>query len=283
MHHALISEPGCESTLVGQPLRATARGCWSAQAVLSTARVASTACVGTARCALGIAASVFAATFIPGCGSPARAQAPAEAPIASTIDEVWKKSQSLRPQLSTDTTPVTVKVGSVTYKIPRNYISMVFDFPQLKVTYPGFKPFTEETRGCFDRRLEAELGCTTLELNMRLSFPNRPRFENAIKASPPFREKPLSSRPGPYGYDIYDQGPDNARREIYRSESEDIFFTCGIFDNNGVRDAICDDAVSLSDGNAVRFFFRLNQISEVRNFEAGIRQLMAGFVQGDEK
>jgi hypothetical protein len=41
-----------------------------------------------------------ASRFISGCGSPAWAQAPAQAPVVSTIDEVWKKSQSLRPQLS---------------------------------------------------------------------------------------------------------------------------------------------------------------------------------------
>jgi hypothetical protein len=233
--------------------------------------------------AIGLATIFLAAAFLNDCTSPGIAQQATHAPVASTIDEVWKKSQSLRPQLSTDTTPVTVKVGNVTYKIPRNYISMYFDFPQLKVTYPGFKPYTEETSGCFDRRLEASLGCTTLELNMRLSLPNKPRFENAIKAAPPFREQPLSPRPGPSGYDIYDQGPDNARTEIYRSESEDIFFTCGIYDNSGVRSGVCDDAVSLADGNAVRFFFYLRQVGELRNFEAGIRQLMAGFVQGDRQ
>jgi hypothetical protein len=233
--------------------------------------------------AIGLAAIFLIAAFLNDCSSPGRAQPSAQAPVTSTIDEVWKKSQSLRPRQSTDTTPVTVKVGDVTYKIPRNYISMYFDFPQLKVTYPGFKPYTEETSGCFDRRLEASLGCTTLELNMRLSLPNKPRFENAIRPIPRFREKPLSPRPGPYGYDIYDDGPDNARSEIYRSESEDIFFTCGIYDNNGVRSGVCDDAVSLSDGNAVRFFFYLRQVGELRNFEAGIRQLMSGFVQGDKQ
>jgi hypothetical protein len=244
-------------------------------------RVASHSINGGARTVV-LAAIFLAVLFSSDCKSPVRGQSSTQAPVTSTIDEVWKKSQSLRPRQSTDTTPVTVKVGDVTYKIPPNYISMYFDFPQLKVTYPGFKPFTEETSGCFDRRLEASLGCTTLELNMRLSLPHHPGFENMIKAAPPYREKPLSPRSGPYGFEIYDQGPDNARTEIYRSESEDIFFLCGIFDNNGARDAVCDDAVSLPDGNAVRRF-RLKQIGELRNFEAGVRQLMAGFVQGDKQ
>ena len=202
--------------------------------------------------------------------------------LVDAIQEIWKKSQSLRPKPSMETTPVTAKVGDVLYSIPRNYISSFFDFPVLKVTYPGFKPLTEETRGCFDAKLRDSLGCTTLELNLRLSLPNKPRFENSIKAAPPFHAR-LSPRPGPGGYDIYDLGPDDARIEIYRSESEDIFFNCKIFDNNGVRDAVCDDAVSLPDGNAVRFFFGLKQIPELRSFEAGIRQLMSNFEQGDKK
>jgi hypothetical protein len=41
--------------------------------------------------------------------------------------------------------------------------------------------------------------------------------------------------------------------------------------------------VSLADGNAVWSFFHLNQISERREFEAGIRQLMSQFVVGEHK
>jgi hypothetical protein len=41
--------------------------------------------------------------------------------------------------------------------------------------------------------------------------------------------------------------------------------------------------VSLADGNAVWSFFHLNQISERREFETGIRQLMSQFVVGEHK
>jgi hypothetical protein len=202
-------------------------------------------------------------------------------PAANSIEEIWKKSQSLRPEPSIDVTPVSAKVGSVSYSIPRNYISNLhFHFPVLKVTYPGFKPLTEETRGCFDRKLQAELGCTTIELNLRLSLPNKPGFENLMKLVPP--DQKLSPRQSD-GYQVFDLGPENARVEIYRSESEDIFFTCMIFDNNGVRDAVCDDAVSLADGNAVRFFFNLKQVGQLRKFESGIRQLMTQFQAGAYK
>ena len=204
--------------------------------------------------------------------------------VADSADDIWKKSQSLRPEPSTDTTPVAVKIGEVSYSIPRNYISNLhFNFPVLKVTYPGFNPLTEKTRGCFDRKLQARLGCTALELNLGpgMSLPNERRFENSIKLVSP--EQKLAPRQSADGYRVYDLGPENARIEIYRSESEDIFFTCKIFDNNGVRDAVCDDTVSLADGNTVWFFFRLNQIEKVRNFESEIRQLMSHFQTGERR
>jgi hypothetical protein len=201
---------------------------------------------------------------------------------ANSIDEIWKKSQSLRPQPSTDTTLVSVKMGSVAYKIPRNYISNVnVDNPVLKGTYPGFEPLREETRGCFNPKLRDGLGCTTLELNLRLSLPNKPRFENSLKLVSP--EQKNSPRQSDDGYQVYLIGPENARIEIYRSESEDIFFACKIFYYDGERKAVCDDTVSLPDGNAVWFFFRSNQVTEVRHIEAGVRELMARFQEGASK
>ena len=197
--------------------------------------------------------------------------------------EIWEKSQSLRPEPSTDTKRVLAKVGNALYRIPRNYVwNLHFTFPVLRVTYPGFEPLTEETRECFDPGRRVEAGCTSLELHLRLSLPDKkPGFENLLKLVP--SEQKLSPRRSPDGYDVYDLGPEDARIEIYRSESEDIFFTCKIFNNNGKRDAVCDDAVSLPDGNGVWFFFRLGQISEIRAFEAGTRRLMSQFVAGERK
>jgi hypothetical protein len=207
-----------------------------------------------------------------------------QTPAANSIEEIWKKSQSLRPEPSTDTTPVAVKIGEVSYSIPRNYIfNLHLGYPVLKVTYPGFNPLTEETSGCFDRKLQAKLGCTALELRLAQgkSLPNKVRFENLLELVPSSQKS--SSRRSADGYQVYDLGPENARVEIYRSESEDIFFTCKIFDNNGARAAVCDDTVSLPDGNTVRFFFSLNQIGHLRDFEAGIRQLTSHLQIGESK
>jgi hypothetical protein len=182
-----------------------------------------------------------------------------------------------------DTTPVSAKVGNVLYRIPRNHISNLhFDFPVLQLTYPGFKPLSEETRACFDPKRRSEAGCTVLELNLKPGHPSRTRFfENALKLVS--AEQKSHPRRSPDGYDVYDVGPDNARIEIYRSESEDIFFECKIFENNGKRDALCDDTVSLADGNSAWFFFVLNQVSDVRAFEVGIRDLMSQFVAKEDK
>jgi hypothetical protein len=207
-----------------------------------------------------------------------------QVPAANSFEEIWKKSQSLRPEPSTDTAPVAVKIGEVSYSIPRNYISNLhFNFPVLKVTYPGFNPLTEETSGCFDRKLQAKLRCTALELRLAQgkSLPNETQFENLLKLVP--SNQRASPRRSADGYLVYDLGPENARTEIYRSESEDIFFTCIIFDNNGVRDAVCDDAIWLADGNTVKFFFSLNQIGQLREFEAEIRQLMSHFQTGEDR
>jgi hypothetical protein len=276
----------------------SARGLWSATRLRNatcgrTATLLSEIRMATFLCLLFLATT---ATASPTNHSLVTSPRSGTSPFASTtaggeryilagnsIEEIWQKSQSLRPEPSMDTTPVTAKVGDITYSIPRNYIWKVFDFPVLKVTYPGFKPLTEETRGCFDAKLRDGLGCTTLELHLRLSLPHHPGFENLIRLAKRDGDgKPLS-RSGPDRYEIYDLGPENARTEIYRNEAEDIFFTCKTFDNHGVRDAVCDDAVPLPDGNAVWFFFGLRQISELRNFEAGIQQLMSNFRTGEKQ
>jgi hypothetical protein len=202
--------------------------------------------------------------------------------VRDSAADIWRKSQSLRPQPSMDTTPVSVKVGDISYKIPRNYIwNLHFDFPVLKVTYPGFRPLTAETRECFDSKPRAAPGCTALELNLRLWLPNKPRFENLMKLVP--SEQKASARRNVDGYAIYDLGPKNARQEIYRGEDDDVAFTCKIFDNNGNRDGVCDDTVSLADGNAVWFFFRPSQTGDVRKIESGVRQLMSQFQAGADE
>ena len=52
------------------------------------------------------------------------------------------------PGESISTTPEPLTINKVTYLVPRNYIYVVYNpyIETLKVTYPDFKPFTEQTQ-----------------------------------------------------------------------------------------------------------------------------------------
>jgi hypothetical protein len=158
-------------------------------------------------------------------------------------DEIWRKSQSLRPDPSMDTTVVAVTNGAVTYDIPRNYIFQSDPvLPTLRVTYPGFLPLREDTRACFDRKNDpSRTGCTTLKLILGGGkgppFSNGEMFRNFLKNS---GAVPTN---GPYGYTIYAEGPDNARTEAFRKEHGDVFFDCFLQGKSGSGSiiGICND------------------------------------------
>lgn len=199
-------------------------------------------------------------------------------------EEISKKSQIFQPRPSLDTTPVTIKVVSVTYRIPRNYLIYMDEIPALKVTWPGLKPLTEETRKCFGSILQSEqAGCTSFEFHLLGSrgpgaggraLTNAEKFENFLRHSPN-----VNPRPGPFGYDIYDTGPEEARTETYRRTTGDIFFHCSFSGAEGrKRGGVCDDTFRLDDMNHMRFFFRLPQTEHIPEIEERMRQLLAGFV-----
>jgi hypothetical protein len=86
-------------------------------------------------------------------------------------------------------------------------------------------------------------------------------------------------RTGPFNYDVYDVGPENARIELYRKHDDGrlIVFSCLIPNIRWQRSGLCDDFVELDDDNTVRLRFGLDQVEYVPEIEAGIRKLMNGF------
>ena len=204
--------------------------------------------------------------------------------LSPAFADQFPPSEIFNPKPAFDTTPVTVKVVSVTYRISRNYLILLEPaIPTLKLTWPGLKPLTEDTRKCFGSILQSEqAGCTSFDFLLLGSrgpapggraFTSTERFENFMRG---FDVKP---KKGPFGYDVYEIGPEEARTEVYRKLKGDIYFRCSFSGaESRKRGGVCDDMFRLDDMNHVRFFFRLQQIEHIPEIEASIRKLMANFV-----
>jgi hypothetical protein len=226
---------------------------------------------------IGIVAYVFAVLLI--------ATGFAVAQSAPLDREIWEKSQIFQPRPSFDTTPVTVKIVDAVYRIPRNYLTLLEPaIPTLRLSWPGLQPLTAETQKCFGTIAQSErVGCGSFSFLLRGSrgpgpggraLTNSEKFENFRKSSPS-----ATWRPGPFGYDIYSIGPEQARHEYYRRVDGDIFFSCSFSGEEGrKRGGVCDDSFRLEDMNHLQFFFRLPHIEHIPAIEAGMRKIMAGFV-----
>ena len=179
----------------------------------------------------------------------------------------------------TDTKIFTVHVGDSSYEIPRNYIrEIIGDIIVIRVTYPGFRPLTEETRGCLEKKKSGSQSSTCIPLDFRirergertgLGFSRAQMLENILRHNPDVRP-----RRDPAGYSIYDLGPDNARIEEFKREKDDLYFQCIIGKTDDYKSSICDDSLSLFDGNVAKFFFPYDLKNNVADIELGIRQLM---------
>jgi hypothetical protein len=180
---------------------------------------------------------------------------------------------------STDTKIFTVHVGDSSYKIPRNYIrEIIGDIIVIRVTYPGFRPLTEETRSCLEKKKPSSQSSVCIPLDFRirgpgartgLGFSRAQMLENILRHNPDVRPRQDSA-----GYSIYDLGPDNARIEEFKREKDDLYFHCIVGNIEEPKSAVCDDSLSLFDGNIAKFFFPYDLKNNVADIELGIRQLM---------
>jgi hypothetical protein len=199
--------------------------------------------------------------------------------------EIERKSAIFEPRPSFDTAPVTIRIVSVVYRIPRNYLSVLEPaLPTLKLSWPGLEPLTPENEKCFGSIAQSErAGCTSFSFLMHGSrgpgpggraLTNSEIFENFRRNS-----KTLTWQPGPSGYDIYSLGPEESRIEGYRKVDGDIFFTCQFSGPESRKQGgVCRDMFRLDDMNHLSFYFRLPQIEHVPEIEGRMRKFMAGFV-----
>jgi hypothetical protein len=205
--------------------------------------------------------------------------------------EIERKSAIFEPRPSFDTAPVTIRIVSVVYRIPRNYLSVLEPaIPTLKLSWPGLEPLTPENEKCFGTIAQSErAGCTSFSFLMLGSrgtgtggraLTNSEMFENFRKGT---RALTSTGQRGPLDYDIYSIGPEESRIEGYRKVDGDIFFTCQFSGpESRKRGGVCDDMFRLDDMNHLQFYFRLHQIEHVPDIEDRMRKIMAEFViKGD--
>jgi hypothetical protein len=215
------------------------------------------------------------------------------------VGEIKKEMGFLNARPSADTTPLYFKSGKVRYKIPRNYIVRMFDWSMrrrddivtMRVTYPGFEPYSEKTKDCLTKPpLYWPKGCFPVEFWIGVGkgdgdtgrvLTDEDKFNNARNL---FHSQ--TPKPGPAAFEMYETGPDNARTETYRKKhgAQTIFIQCIIFDSNGKRNAICDNTgTPLSTGGFFSYRFYLDQMKDAEEIDTGLRKLVISFTQPAER
>lgn len=199
----------------------------------------------------------------------------------------------LRERAGTDTTLIDFSVDGVRYRIPRNYLIHMNNWrggPQesvsLRVALPSFEPLTKANGACFAHFYrDRPAGCTTIDFDiMKRGIPaDTETFGNAIKL---YRETAAPGQ-GPYGYQLFEIGPPNARGQIYRKKSAGgrvVVFRCFISTlTAGTADrGTCDTSSRAAGGDIVHFIFPIQQLKNAEIIEAGLRGLVDGFTRKDE-
>lgn len=227
------------------------------------------------------------------CAAPA-IFAPAKAgELDAGRKEMQKAIIGSFPHTSLDTYPVDFSVGGIYYRVPRNYLTTMEDWnggPQglvtLRINLPDFKPYSTETFSCFTAKpLERPPGCEPF--SFRIHGPGGPSAAEAFERNRHLfhSQDPLE---GPYEFEKYEIGPDDARLEYYKRADDERapFYVCQLFDNRGHRDGQCypvGDQVAT--GATLNFFFSLSRLKDITQIDANLRQLVLGFTikRGVEK
>ena len=141
---------------------------------------------------------------------------------ADRFAAIHEQSLGWNNRPATDATPIAFSIDEVHYSVPRNYLVWMDHWgggPQtlvrFKAALPGFEPFTEKTRACMTAApANRPAGCVPLEFFIRRgrSDPtDDERFSNARRLF--HSQNPL---PGPFGFELYETGPPEARVNTYR-------------------------------------------------------------------
>jgi len=185
---------------------------------------------------------------------------------------------------SMDTTPVEFSVGNVRYEVPRNYIVNMENYkggPQesvsFKVTVLSFEPFGDKTKDCMTKPLAyLPPGCFPVKFNVIGSVPvsDDEAFHNVSKL---FHSQ--TPKQGPYGFEMYETGPDNARIETYRKHANGhtLMVYCLVVDPNVTRDPGCNVTSRLKNQNGMEYHFYKSRLQYAEQIDGELRKLLDSF------
>jgi hypothetical protein len=183
---------------------------------------------------------------------------------------------------SMDPTPIDIEMAGAHYRIPRNYLFQMDNWrggPQelvsLRVFYPGFKPLGPDTKDCNHAR------CRIYEVALLDRYTTTE--ESPINQLMGSNSK--VGKAGPYGFRLYEQGPDNGRIEYYRKivDGKSIMFYC-LLNKTSEDDAVCHHVARTRSGATISYFFMRNkELKDAVEVDLGLRALVDSFYVGEAK
>lgn len=222
----------------------------------------------------------------------ARAQDAAPKPPSGEYAGAYGQLQVWNDRASVDTTLIPFSIGDVKYEVPRNYIVWMDRWkggPQtlvrFKVTYPKFEPLDRNNTPCMSLApLYRPPGCVPVEFIVAnggqhdggggwaasddVAFSN---FRDLFHSQTPL--------PGPYGFELYETGPENARIETYRKRTPEhlLIMSCFMQAPDQRATALCDNKSRLADRNELEFTLYFSQLQSAEDIDAGLRSLVKSF------
>jgi hypothetical protein len=174
----------------------------------------------------------------------------------------------------------------IQYGIPRNYIALMDHWNggaqtlvRLKVTFPGFEPLTKKTAQCLSLSPAFRpTSCTPVAFVLRSGSAYEPpddvRFNNASSLF--HSQLPLA---GPYGFDLYETGPTDARIQTYRMDTPQhmLVINCFRSSKDEAQLSVCHTESRLQSGNVLAYFLYSDQLKDAERIDTGIRELVRRF------
>jgi hypothetical protein len=172
---------------------------------------------------------------------------------------------------------IEIKLGKIKYSIPREYVREPFGHSGivLHVKYPGFGPVDNENCPQFPHAEDTKCRSIRLWVSIDYGLGTEDGFENQKNH---FFDK--SPKKGPYGFDLYFQGPEEARQNWYTKKVNDFFlvFRCD-FDKDQ-KNALCSANSSTRTGLSLSYNFPIDKLNEAEDVDIGLRNLLDSFADG---